>query len=86
MMTVRAEAIVALLAAAALLPADGGPVAYGICQTACNASAVACYASAGYIYGTVTAGIGIPAAVASCNAALGLCMGLCTPLLVVPTP
>ena len=39
-----------------------GPLAYGICQTGCNAVAVACYAAAGLTFGTVTAGVGIPAA------------------------
>ena len=30
---------------------DGGPLAYGICQTGCNALAVACYAAAGATMG-----------------------------------
>ena len=32
---------------------------------------VACYAAAGFTFGTVTAGAGVPAAVIGCNAALG---------------
>lgn len=28
-----------------------GPLAYGICQTGCNALAVACYAAAGTTFG-----------------------------------
>lgn len=31
---------------------DGGPLAYGICQTGCNALVVACYAAAGFTFGT----------------------------------
>eukprot|EP00535_Pseudo-nitzschia_heimii_P003414 CAMPEP_0197182510 /NCGR_PEP_ID=MMETSP1423-20130617/6442_1 /TAXON_ID=476441 /ORGANISM="Pseudo-nitzschia heimii, Strain UNC1101" /LENGTH=39 /DNA_ID= /DNA_START= /DNA_END= /DNA_ORIENTATION= len=33
---------------------------YALCQSACNAAAVACYASAGFVFGTVTAGAGVP--------------------------
>ena len=54
----------------------GGPLAYGICQTGCNAMVVACYAAAGFTFGTVTAGAGVPAAVIGCNAALGTRDGL----------
>ena len=39
---------------------SGGPLAYGICQTGCNAVVVACYAAAGFTFGTVTAGAGVP--------------------------
>jgi hypothetical protein len=39
-----------------------GPFSCGICQTGCNSLAVACYASAGLTFGTVTAGAGFPAA------------------------
>jgi hypothetical protein len=55
----------------------GGPLAYGICQTGCNAVAVACYAGAGFQFGTVTGGVGTPAAIVACNAALGTCMASC---------
>jgi len=50
---------------------------YGLCQTVCNAGAVACYAGAGLTFGTVTAGAGIPAAALVCNTALGGCMSIC---------
>eukprot|EP00929_Paragymnodinium_shiwhaense_P056473 TRINITY_DN28256_c0_g1_i1.p1 TRINITY_DN28256_c0_g1~~TRINITY_DN28256_c0_g1_i1.p1 ORF type:complete len:374 (+),score=47.07 TRINITY_DN28256_c0_g1_i1:55-1176(+) len=52
-------------------------VSYGMCQTACNAAAVACYTSAGLTFGTITGGIGAPAAAVACNSALGVCMGTC---------
>ncbi|KAF9169762.1 hypothetical protein BGX20_009876, partial [Mortierella sp. AD010] len=42
---------------------DAGPLAYGICQSGCNAIAVACYAAAGFTFGTITAGLGAPAAI-----------------------
>ena len=54
-----------------------GPLAYGICQTGCNALVVSCYAAAGLTFGTVTAGIGMPVAAAACNASLGVCMAAC---------
>ncbi len=37
----------------------------------CNAVVVACYGAAGFTFGTVTAGLGIPAAIVACNAGLG---------------
>ena len=66
--------------------AETGPAAYGICQTGCNAVAVACYAAAGVTMGTVTAGAGVPAAVIACNAALGTCMAGCVAAGFAPIP
>ena len=56
----------------------GGPAAYAVCQTGCNAVAVACYISAG-----VTFGVG---SVPLCNAALGTCMAACVAAGLAPTP
>ena len=64
----------------------GGPLSYGICQTGCNAVVVACYAAAGFTFGTVTAGAGIPAAVVGCNSALGICMAGCVAAGFAPIP
>ena len=50
---------------------------YGLCQTACNAGACACYGSAGFVFGTGTAGMGVPAAIITCNTILGTCMSVC---------
>ncbi|KAH9917907.1 uncharacterized protein BXZ73DRAFT_105427 [Epithele typhae] len=77
-----------LLAAALLATgASAGPAFYGICQTGCNTLAVACYAGAGFTFGTVTAGVGIPAAIAACNSALGTCSAACAAVtLLAPTP
>jgi hypothetical protein len=50
---------------------------YGMCQTACNAAGVSCYTSAGFVFGTVTAGAGIPAVIVTCNSILGVCMSVC---------
>jgi hypothetical protein len=45
---------------------EAGPGTYAICQSGCNYYAVACYAAAAFTFGTVTSGVGIPAAIASC--------------------
>lgn len=47
------------------------------CQSACNAIAVSCYAAAGYLFGTVTAGAFTPPAIIACNKAQGACMAAC---------
>ncbi|CEL57606.1 hypothetical protein RSOLAG1IB_02349 [Rhizoctonia solani AG-1 IB] len=65
---------------------QAGPIAMGLCYTACNAGYVTCCVTAGAIAGTFTLGLGIPAAVAACSVIQGACMAACTPLLVVPTP
>ncbi|KAF9018149.1 hypothetical protein BDZ89DRAFT_357746 [Hymenopellis radicata] len=77
----------ALLALPFIPAINAGPIAYGICQTGCNAVAVACYAGAGFTFGTITAGVGIPAAIVACNAALGTCSAACASVtLLAPTP
>lgn len=62
-----------------------GPMAYGICQSGCNAVAGACYAAGGAVFGTVTAGAGIPLAILACNSALGICMAACVAAGFAPT-
>lgn len=53
----------------------------------CNGLAVACYAGAGFTFGTVTAGAAVPAVIVGCNIALGTCMAGCaTVALFAPTP
>mmetsp|Transcript_73397 Transcript_73397/g.192453 ORF Transcript_73397/g.192453 Transcript_73397/m.192453 type:complete len:130 (-) Transcript_73397:253-642(-) len=58
-------------------------VSYGVCQTACNAGVVACYAAAGLVFGTITGGAGMPVAAVGCNAAQGACMAACAAKLLV---
>lgn len=77
---------VLLILASKAVPATSGPLAYGICQTGCNAVAVACYAAAGYTFGTVTGGLGVPSAIVACNASLGTCMAACVAAGFVPVP
>ncbi|KAH9851373.1 hypothetical protein C2E23DRAFT_886554 [Lenzites betulinus] len=75
-----------LAALSAAPAAHAGPLAYGICQTGCNALVVACYAGAGAVFGTVTAGVGTPAAIVACNVALGQCSAACALIVLAPTP
>ena len=52
-------------------------VSYGLCQTACNAAVVACYAAAGLTFGAATAGAALAPAAAACGAAQASCMAVC---------
>jgi len=65
---------------------QAGPAAYGICQAGCAAVVVACYAAAGAIFGTVTAGVGAPPAILACNVAFGKCSVACAAIALTPTP
>ncbi|KAK3838011.1 MAG: hypothetical protein JOS17DRAFT_380799 [Linnemannia elongata] len=65
---------------------NAGLMAYGICQSGCNALAVACYGAAGATFGTMTAGAGIPAVILACNTGLGTCMVACIAAGCAPTP
>ena len=64
---------------------DAG-VKYGLCQSACAAGVVACYSSAGLVFGTVSAGVGAPAAAIACNAAFSACSSACAAAFLLPTP
>jgi len=66
---------------------SAGPIAYGICQTGCNSLVVACYAAAGFTFGTVVASAATPAVLLACNVGLGTCSATCaTVALLAPTP
>lgn len=71
-------ALISLLLA---VPTGGGLLTalgtYATCQTGCNTVWVACYAAAGAVAGTVTAGAATPAVILGCNGALGTCMAAC---------
>ncbi|KAJ7664006.1 hypothetical protein DFH06DRAFT_1189181 [Mycena polygramma] len=78
---------VPLITLAVIPLVQGGPISYALCQTGCNTVAVACYAGAGLVFGTVVAAPAAPAAALACNAALGTCSGVCaTVALLAPTP
>ena len=78
--------LVVLIIAVNYVLSNAGLLAYGICQTGCNSLAVACYAAAGFTFGTVTAGAGIPAVIVGCNSGLGVCMVSCVAAGFAPTP
>ncbi|CEL57659.1 hypothetical protein RSOLAG1IB_02402 [Rhizoctonia solani AG-1 IB] len=65
---------------------QAGPIAMGLCYSACNAGYVTCCISAGAVAGTFTLGLGTPVALAACSVVQGACMSACTPLLLAPTP
>lgn len=67
-------------------PIQAGPVAYGICQAGCACVIAACYSAAGAVFGTVTAGVGTPAAILTCNAGFGKCSAACATVTLLPTP
>lgn len=70
-----------------LLPiGETGPATYGLCQAACAAAVVVCYSAAGLTFGTVTAGVGAPAAAIACNAAFAKCSAACAAGFLLPTP
>ena len=65
---------------------EAGPAAYGICQAGCAALVVACYAAAGVVFGTVTAGVGTAPAIIACNLAFAKCSAACAAAVFLPTP
>lgn len=66
--------------------ANCGPAVYGICQSGCAVVVVACYSAAGFTFGTVTAGAGVPAVILGCNSAFGLCSAKCAAIGLLPLP
>ncbi|RUP43601.1 cysteine-rich protein [Jimgerdemannia flammicorona] len=75
-----------VIMASLLNGADGSILLYGLCQTACNAAWVSCYAAAGLVAGAATGGLGIPAAAIACNIGQGVCMASCAASFLVPFP
>ena len=72
--------------AAMLGTASAGPLAYGVCQAGCSALVVSCYTAGGLTFGTVTAGVGVPAVALACNASYGVCQAACAAAIFAPTP
>lgn len=66
---------------------DAGPVAAGVCYAGCAAVTVACFAAAGFTFGTVPgAVIAATPALTACNAAFGICEAACVAAIIAPTP
>ncbi|SMR41375.1 unnamed protein product [Zymoseptoria tritici ST99CH_1E4] len=71
---------------AVIAPAiSAGPAAYGVCQGGCAKVVKACYAAAGFIWGSAFDGP-VPATVQACNGAFGICQGACWTALLMPVP
>ncbi|KAI0779875.1 hypothetical protein C8Q74DRAFT_1367694 [Fomes fomentarius] len=86
-MNFKLSALSALAVLYVVPTVEAGPLAYGLCQTGCNAVVVACYGAAGAVFGTVTAGVAVAPAIVACNAALGVCSAACAATaLIAPTP
>ncbi len=67
--------------------ASAGPIGAGICYAGCAAVTCACFAAAGFTFGTVPASlIAATPALAACNAAFATCEAACIAALVAPTP
>ena len=81
----NALAKIFIMLALLTITAHSGPLAYGICQSGCNAVWVACVAAAGGVAGVSTGGAGVPASILACNAAQGLCMAACVGAGLSPT-
>lgn len=62
-----------------------GPIGYGVCQAGCSGVVVACYAAAGFTFGTVAAAAA-PAAITACNTAYGSCQAACAAVAFAPCP
>lgn len=65
--------------------AAAGPLGYGMCQAGCSAVVTACYAAAGFTFGTVVASAATPAAILACNSSYGVCQAACAATLLAPT-
>lgn len=79
--------IVLLIASLLISNSYAGPIGAGICYAGCAAVTVACFAAAGFTFGTVPgAVIAATPALAACNTAFGVCEAACVAMLVAPTP
>ena len=65
---------------------DAGPLSGAICSAGCAVLVCACYAGAGAVFGTVTAGAATAPALLACNAAFGKCMAACAVATAAPAP
>ncbi|KAF8604944.1 hypothetical protein BDV93DRAFT_521837 [Ceratobasidium sp. AG-I] len=85
-LSIRSLVAAVVVSLSAPQPALAGPIAMGLCYSACNAGYTTCCTVAGVTAGTFTFGLGVPAAIAACSVIQGTCMATCTPLLTAPSP
>jgi hypothetical protein len=53
-------------------------VEYGMCQSGCAGIVVACYAGAGFVFGTEITGVNTHPAILACNKTFGKCSSICS--------
>lgn len=79
--------IIVLLLCWNIRDSQAGPIAAGVCYAGCAGLVVACFAGAGFTFGTVPgAQIAAVPALAACNSAFGICEASCMAALFTPTP
>lgn len=78
--------VLAILLLCLFAQSNAGPLSGAICSAGCAAVVVACYSAAGFVFGTVTAGVATAPAVIACNAAFGKCMAACAAATIMPAP
>ncbi len=84
---IRTVAAFVIFTSSCIQTADGGPLAYAACQAGCAGVTVACFAAAGFTFGTVPGAIiAATPALAACNSAYAACYTMCATFLVAPTP
>ncbi|XP_046430417.1 uncharacterized protein LOC124184582 [Neodiprion fabricii] len=85
-MKISTSAVLMLLVAG-IINVEAGPVAAGICYAGCGALVTACFAAAGFTFGTVPgAQIAAVPALVGCNTAFATCEAACMAALFTPTP
>ncbi|THV03464.1 hypothetical protein K435DRAFT_651135 [Dendrothele bispora CBS 962.96] len=84
MLLLTPTSVVLLIGLAILQSTQADLIAYGICQTTCNSAAAACYAAAGFMFGTMIAVHNVPPVVLACNTGLGTCSATCVVALLTP--
>ncbi|XP_046747924.1 uncharacterized protein LOC124412243 [Diprion similis] len=79
--------VVLILLLAGTINVEAGPLAAGICYAGCAAVVTACFAAAGFTFGTVPgAQIAAVPALVACNAGFATCEAACVAALLTPTP
>jgi len=84
-MNIKHVTVMAVLLAV-MTQSNAGLLSGGICSAGCATLVCACYAAAGAVFGTVTAGAATAPAILACNAAFGKCMAACAAATVIPIP
>jgi hypothetical protein len=85
-MKLKRNLLVFIIIGLLIVNTTAGPISGAICSAGCASLVCACYAAAGFTFGTVTAGAGTPAVIVTCNLAFGKCMAACAAATITPVP